>query len=188
MKQKRLKIVALAMATLIALPAFAQTPDIRSKVEVKNSRINSTTTNRTTDGNIRADFNAQGVQNKIQSRIKVYTASANRLDRLVSRIESRMAKIKTAGGNMAEAEASLNIGKAKLVEARTYIAAFSAFDVASATSSTTVRALLDTIKENAVKAKEALKASHRALVKVITLIQGLEKTVKVNDSEVKVEN
>jgi hypothetical protein len=186
MKHKYIPLVTLITATLIAFPVFAETitVNVKNKTEDKNPKVNASTTIKVESN--QAEFNTNVVNNKVQSDIKVFTATANRLDKIVVRIQSRVAKIKAAGGNTVQIEASLNTGISKLAEARIDISAFSSIDLTGATSSTTARALLNIIKADAVKAKDALKASHAALIQAVTLMQGVEaKTkVKIKDSNV----
>ncbi len=131
----------------------------------------------------RGEIKKEIATKRVSQTLKVYTASADRLDKIVVRIESRIAKIKAAGGDTTAIQTSLDLGKTKLAEARANIAAFAAIDVSSATSTSTAQTLFNTVKVAAAKAKESLKAAHASLVKTITLIQGSEKTIKVKEAK-----
>jgi len=189
MKHTHTLLAGIMVATLVASPVFAETVNVKGKIEDRNKKVSLTGTTtaeqrREEAQNKRIESNTRVLSNNIRSDVKVFTATANRLDKIVSRIESRVAKIKAANGDTTQIEANLAIGKLKLAEARTDIAAISSIDISGATSSSTIRTLFSTIKASAVKAREALKASHAALIKAVTLMQGVEKKVKVKDSNV----
>ena len=191
MKRTSTLLAGLIAVALIATPVFAETAsvNVKNKIEDRNKKTEASTTikveqKKTEDKNKQSEWNTRVLDNKIRGDIKVFTATANRLDKIVVRIQSRVTKIKAAGGNTTQIEASLNIGKTKLAEARADISTISSIDITGATSSTTVRTLFNTIKTNAVKAREALKASHSALIQAVTFMQGVEKKVKVKDSNV----
>ncbi len=129
----------------------------------------------------RGEIKKEIASKRVNQTLKVYTEAADRLDKIVVRIEARIAKIKAAGGDTTAIQTSLDLGKTKLAEARAGIAAFAAVDVSSATSTSTAQTLFNTVKTAAAKAKEALKTAHASLVKTITLIQGAEKIVKENE-------
>ncbi len=131
----------------------------------------------------RGEIKKEIASKRVNQTLKVYTEAANRLDKIVVRIEARIAKIKAAGGDTTAIQTSLDLGKTKLAEARAGIAAFAAIDVSSATSTSTAQTLFNTVKIAAAKAKEALKVAHSSFVKTITLIQGAEKIVKENEDE-----
>ncbi len=200
MKSRHIALAFLLTSTLVAAPVFAETAagvrvDVRKEIEQKKTEIKDLRDSQKKEieqkreekkgemKEVRAEFNTRILNNKIRSDIKVFTATANRLDKIVARIEARIVKIKAAGGTTTDIQTNLDAGKAKLAEARTHIAEFSSIDLTSATSSTTARTLLGTIKEHAAKAKAALKASHESLVKAVSLMQGVEKKVKVRDDE-----
>jgi hypothetical protein len=207
MKHRHIAPALLLAFTFVALPVFAETTegvrvDVRKELEQKKAEIKTLRDaqkkeieqkraeikdqreeNKGERKEVRAEFSSRVLSNKIRSEVKVFTATANRLDKIVARIEARIVQIKAAGGVTTDIETNLNVGKTKLAEARTHISEFSLIDLSSATSSTTARTLLGTIKEHASKAKEALKASHSALIKAVSLMQGVEKKVKVRDDE-----
>ncbi len=198
MSRKRIALAILMMSTLITLPVFAQTTNTteqptKPRVEVKTLRDNlkkdieqkkqEIADKRSEVKDKVAELRSRELNNKVRQDIKVFTATADRLDKIVTRIESRVTKIKAAGGTTTDIEAQLTLGKASLALGRSDIAAFSAIDLTSATSSTTVRTLLDSIKADAQKAKTDLKATQEYLIKATTLIQGVEKKVKVKDND-----
>jgi len=137
---------------------------------------------------IRSEFKTEMAKVRLEKTIKIFVATANRLDKIVTRIESRISKIEAAGGKVGDIRISLDLSKAKLVEARTEIEVFATTELSSATSTTAAKGLFEDVKIAAFKAKVSLKAVHASLVETITLIRGMEKTIKVpEDSEVEIE-
>lgn len=194
MKQKLLPLIVLSL--VFALPVFADSTttkkteikDIReqAKGEIKDIQEKAKTEIKDIQETLkdkRGEIKKEVAAKRVSQTLKVYTEAADRLDRIVVRIESRIAKIKAAGGDTTAIQTSLDLGKTKLAEARANIAAFAAIDVSSATSTSTAQTLFNSMKVAAAKAKEALKVAHASLVKTITLIQGLEKTVKVKEAK-----
>lgn len=207
MKSKYTTLAFVLATSLIALPALAQNTNEgaqnRAEVQVQKNESSSTLTNlrdrlqkqleekkqaieknNQEIKNTRTEINTNILNNRVRIDLRVFTATANRLDKIIARIESRVAKIQAAGGNTTNIEAYVNTGKTQLSEARTDITTISNVDLSSATSSTTVRTLLTTIKADAVKARDALKASRASLIQAVTLIMNVETKVKVKDSNV----
>lgn len=192
MKQKFLPLIALSL--VFAFPVFADSTTTK-KTEIKDIReqekgeikdIQEKAKNEIKDiqetlKDKRGEIKKEIASKRVEQTLKVYTEAADRLDKIVIRIESRIAKIKAAGGDTTAIQTSLDLGKTKLAEARADIAAFAAIDVSSASSTSTAQTLFNTVKTSAAKAKEALKVAHASLVKTVTLIQGSEKTIKVKE-------
>ncbi len=184
MKKRYVSFAAVGLSMMLAVPAFAQTVNVKAdaRVDVRSPKVMGTSTIKNFRDDmkvVKGEFNARLIQNRVRSDLKVFTAAANRLDKIVSRIESRILKIKANGGVTTEIETNLAVGKVKLAEARVNLSAFSTIDLTSATSTTTARALLQTIKTDAQKTKEALKASHAALIKAVSLMGRTEAGLKI---------
>jgi len=198
MKRNLLPIVALSL--LFALPAFAQDtadssetntgpndssrPAIRTEQKDQREALREEMKDKRGELKeqtqaLRTEFKVEIAKMRLANAVRVFTATANRLDRIVARIESRISKIEAAGGKVDDIQDALDLGKENLAEARAEIEVFAGIELSSATSNTTAKALFDEVKVSATKAKASLKAAHASLVKTITLIKGMERTVKV---------
>jgi hypothetical protein len=135
------------------------------------------------DGNKNEDENrgksSEARENVLIKRIdhtsKVLNATANRLDKIASRIESRIAKIKAEGEQTADAEASVKLAKENLIEARVHINLI--VSTASSTASTTDGSIFDKIRTEAKTSKDSLIEARRNLSKAIGFIKGLERNL-----------
>lgn len=136
--------------------------DVKERVELRKgeaeSRKASTTERRT-------EQVSKLSKRMIEHAGKVMQATIDRLEKIATRIESRIAKLKANGGNTTLSESFLAEGKVHLTEAKTSLSAFLAIDL-----STTAR-----LNENIVKIREAasavkthLREAHASFVKAIT--------------------
>lgn len=120
----------------------------------------------------------------VQNVIKRLNAAADRLDILMQRIESRIAKIKERNIDTSAAEELLSVAQSKISEAKTSIAAISFqpnTDSDSASASTTNDVIKEAFESTRVQielAKQNLKEAHSALVDVI-------KNLKPGDNKLK---
>ena len=117
--------------------------------------------------------------NKIKDRIADFTdkvikrfeAALERLEKLATRIESRIAKMEAEGIDVVEAKELLLAAEAKIEIAKTSVAEISLplQDVISDTGTTTaaIKGKYESLRAEIVKAKEDIKAAHAALVEVI---------------------
>lgn len=112
---------------------------------------------------------------RIDHTYKVLNATANRLDKIASRIESRIEKIKAEGEQTTDAEASVKLAKENLAEARVHINLI--VSTASSTASTTDSSIFDKIRTEAKTSKDSLIEARRNLSKAIGFIKGLERNL-----------
>jgi len=186
MKQRFLPIIVLSL--VFALSVFADNDvsssrkdikeGVKSEIETRKGEIKDI---RESMKDNRGEIRKSIAHMRVQQTVRIYVATANRLDKIVARIESRIAKISASGGDTTDIQTSLDLAKTKLAEARAEIITFSSIDVSSATSTSTAQTLFDSVKSSAVKAKESLKVAHRSLVKTIAMIRGIEKKVRVRE-------
>lgn len=122
---------------------------------------------------------ADRVEKRTQHVIKVLTVTADRLDKITLRIESRIGKIHALNESTGQAEDFVAEAKASLAEARTHISLISSVDVS--TASTTNKEILDNIKIEAKAAGTSLTEARRNLSKAIGEIKGLERNLSDNN-------
>jgi len=130
---------------------------------------------------VRQDFRAQEVKMRVRNVTRVFTATVERLEKIVTRIESRITKIKAAGGTTTEAEAFVDAAKVNLATVKTDISAINSIDLSGST--TTAQANFETIKADAQAGRESLTSARQNLEKALASLMKLEKTVKVKENK-----
>ena len=149
--------------------------DVRASTtrEIRDERASTT---REIKG-MRNEIRGEEMKNRVDNTVKMLTANANRFDMLVTRIESRVSKIKSAGGNTTTIEAGLGGVKTSLVSVRSHITTITSIDLSG--SSTTVRTNFEQVKTEAKAVKDIFQSIRQALDRIVNDIRVLEKTVKI---------
>lgn len=109
---------------------------------------------------------------------QILNATANRLDKIASRIESRIKKIHEGNGSTGQAEALVSAAKVDLVSAKVHITLISSLDFSQST--TTFRENISKIRTEAKAAKDSLTSAKQNLSKAIGEIKGLERNLEVD--------
>ena len=107
-------------------------------------------------------------QRMVKNAGKVMQATLERLQKIATRIESRITKVKSAGGDTTLSEKFLAEGKVHLTEAQTSLTAFLAIDVSSNVLSENIAKL----REAAKAVKTHLREAHTSLVQAIVNLKG----------------
>lgn len=147
------------------------------KNELKDKKEEVKTTAQRAVGEIRSEVALQ----KARMTSKILTATLTRLQTLAGRIDSRVTKLKSLGGNTSEAETSLAAAKADLSTARTHIQTISSLEqsLASSTASTTLRTNFESIKTEAKTVRESLAKAHKGLEKTVQTLRDVEKSLNL---------
>ena len=124
---------------------------------------------------------------RVKNIYRLFEATVNRFEKLITRIESRMDKIKDAGGVTTEAEASLLIAKDSLAKAEADLVLLGNLGLgkgsttnATTTASTTNSVNLDQAKVLATQIRDSLRSVKENLMKTVRSLIEVQKTVKVN--------
>lgn len=128
---------------------------------------------------VRQEFRANEARNRVNNVTRVLTATAERLNGIIVRMESRIAKLKAAGGSTLEAESSISLAKSDLLIVKTNVDAINSLDLSGST--TTAQANFETIKTDAGLARESLTSARKNLEKALQFLMKIEKTVKVKE-------
>lgn len=105
---------------------------------------------------------------KVSHVTKVILATIERLEKIIVRIESRIAKIQERGGNTAEAENFVVLTKENLADARIAVDVFANLDLSGSTAATN----FETIRAAAAEAKEHIRAAHRNMMMAVRALKG----------------
>lgn len=105
---------------------------------------------------------------KVEHVTKVLLATIERLEKIITRIESRIEKIQERGGDTTEAESYAALAKEDLADARIALEAFASLDL----SGSTARENFETIRAAAAEAREHIRAAHRNLMLAVRALKG----------------
>ncbi|KKU50236.1 MAG: hypothetical protein A3F53_01070 [Candidatus Zambryskibacteria bacterium RIFCSPHIGHO2_12_FULL_48_10] len=154
MKQKILAITVLATLLLAAIPVSAQS------VQRAQQRNASSTEKR-------MELQSNIAKKRAVNTSRVLTATVERLGNIATRIESRIAKVKAAGGDVTQSEAAIAEARNHLSLAKTSISAFTSIDL----STGDVREKYDRVKAVAAEVKTHLREAHRSLMKAVVSLK-----------------
>ena len=189
MKSRNLVNILLIAALFLsaAAPALAQTEDrpgarpklkaeVNTSVAPKERRL-SATTSATVKAGVRATstatstdkaarreaFQKEIAKKKAEKTARVMAATVERLEKLLTRIESRIAKIKAEGGVTVEAEVAIAAAKADILKAKAEIAAFATLEL----SGDNAQENFERVRTVAKEVKEIIKSVHTNLTKAV---------------------
>jgi hypothetical protein len=168
---------------------------ILNKIEDRkfNHELNASTSS-STEGRIEKLHDEMGrflgniAGKRVEHVSKLFEATIHRFDKLITRFESRIAKLKAAGGVTTDAEASVNLAKDNIADAKANLVLLEAIQfpkvqgkIASTTSTTTAALDFQHAKTLAMKIRDDLRAAKDNLLKALKSIIAVQKTVKIND-------
>ncbi len=190
MKHKVFITSALTFA-LLASPVMADVrADIRANIEVKRASTTERREDRREEvrNNIeqrkassterRLEMQVDIAKRKVEHVKKVILATIERLEKIIVRIESRIAKIKERGGNTTESEGFVATAKVNLSDAKVAVDAFAGLDL----SGNTAAENFATIRAAAAEAKEHIRAAHENLKNAVRLLKSVGVNAEVQSS------
>ncbi len=182
MKNIKLKVISGVVLGIVLLPvaSFAQEATttknreaIKTQIEQKREEIKKQVEQRKEELKTKIEERKQLVNSKIDERLgdfigkleKRFDSAIERLEILVTRIESRIAKMDDEDIDTTKAKELLTDAKTKIATAKTSILAIGT--KADEVLAGDVRALYPELKEVVAKAKTDVKSAHEALVLVV---------------------
>ncbi|MCR4279371.1 MAG: hypothetical protein NUV78_01390 [Candidatus Zambryskibacteria bacterium] len=187
MKLKTLTTLAALALMLAASPASAQgirvdlesratvTPartnaEVRTQAEVRSgAQTEGSAEQRAVRDERRAEIQANVAKRVTSNTARVMNAMANRLEGIIERLESRIAKVEAEGGVTAEATAHVEAAKDHLALAQTEIAAFATVDL----SADTLRENFQTVRNLATEVKMHFRETHTSLMNAVRVLKGM---------------
>jgi hypothetical protein len=159
----------------------AKRSEVRAQVELNRGNRASSSASSTKMRNASSTERRIEKQHEIAGRFADkaalrFTAMVERLMTMIERIESRMAKIKAAGGVTTEAEASVSAAKADLVKAQANITLLKDIEITGDNFQTS----FGQVKEAAAAVKANLKSAHSNMSKAVRTLGGAKVKVDVN--------
>jgi hypothetical protein len=124
---------------------------------------------------------------RVKNIYRLFEATINRFEKLIDRIESRIAKIKNAGGTTTDAEVSLLVAKDNLAKAEADLVLLGNLGLdkgsstkATTTASTTASIDFEQAKIYATQIRNSLRTVKESLMDTVRSLIEVQKTVKVN--------
>ena len=126
----------------------------------------------------RVEFQQTVAKRQVENTARVILATIGRLENIIVRLESRIAKIKARGGLTSESEGFVAAARANLSDARLAVDAFSSIDLSSE------RALenFQRIRAAAAEAREHIRAAHRNLMMAVRSLGSVEMNLEADIS------
>lgn len=174
-------ITLLMVSSLLAmsLPVSAETGRSNLEIKAEIEARRASTTRRIME--VRANMEARKASSterrieigqdlakrKSENVARVLKQVITHLEKIISRIESRIAKIKAEGGVTAESEAFIAAAKVNLEDAKTTIDGFVNLDL----TSDKAKDNFEKVRLAAAEAKEHIRAAHQNLMKAVRLLK-----------------
>ena len=158
MKPKVITTIALLSLLALSVPVYAKESENRGRVaEV----VKASTTER------RIEKQQNVTKRKAEQAGKVLLATIERLEKIVLRLDSRIAKVKAAGGLTAESERYSAEAKFHLAEARKSLGAFKSVDLSGLKASEN----FSRVRDVASVTREHIRQAHQSLTKAIRALK-----------------
>lgn len=176
MTKKCLLSVALLVFAVpaLALPVFAKEGNINanekgtSTIERREEIRNNIEQRKASSTERRVEMQKSLAKRKVEQVTKVILATIERLEKIITRIESRIKKIQESGGKTTEAESYVAAAKRNLTDARVAVDAFVNLDL----SGSAAKENFETVRAAVAEAKEQIRAAHRNLMMAVRTLKG----------------
>lgn len=124
------------------------------------------------------EFRRDTAERRVQNTARVITGIIEHLNKIILRIESRIAKIKARGGDTTESESFVAMAKQNLADAKVAVDAFVAIDLSTGEA----EANFERIRALAAEAREHIRAAHQNLMKAVRSLSSIEINVEAGAS------
>ena len=116
----------------------------------------------------RLEMQTNIAKRRVEHVTKVILATIKRLEKIITRIESRIEKIKERGGDTTEAEDFVALAKENLADAKVAVDAFINLDLSGSTAVEN----FEMIRAAAAEARENISSAHRNLMMAVRALKG----------------
>ena len=124
------------------------------------------------------DAGAARIGNVIQNAVERLNHALERLAKIKDMIETRLAKLESAGGNTAHARAELAVATEKIEAANAAIQVVADFHSTSTSASASTTIDIQGFKEVAKNAQSAVIEAHKSLMNVVSEMKGIQGSIK----------
>jgi len=164
------KVRAEAKAEMEARKASSTERMAERKAEVQVRQASSTAK--------RVEMQRGIAKRKAEHTARVLTATVERLEKIITRLESRIAKVKANGGVTTESEGFVAEARTHLSLAKTSIALFASVDLSGDKASEN----FERVRNIAAEVKEHLREAHRSLVQAVVSLGKTRAEVNVTST------
>src|SRR3989344_5211282 len=172
--KKQYLSVSLFLILTLALPGFAEEGNINAGRRASTTELKASSTER------RVEMQRNLAKRKAEHTARVLTATIERLEKIIVRLESRIAKVKALGGVTTETESFVAEAKNYLSLAKLSIITFSSIDL----SGNKARDNFERVRPLAAEVKGHIREAHTSLMKAIrSLKPGQRTATSTSDSE-----
>ena len=140
------------------------------KLEAESRRASSTLR--------RVEFQQEIAKRKVEHTARVILATIERLEKIIVRIESRIAKVKTRGGDTSESEGFVAAAKVNLIDAKAAVNAFATIDLSSEKAAEN----FERIRASAAEAREHVRAARENLMMAVRSLGSVEMNLEADIS------
>lgn len=134
-----------------------------AKAEMQEKRQENVEQRKASSTARRVEMQQGLAKKKAEHTARVLTATVERLEKIIARVESRIAKVKAEGKDVTQSEAFVLEAKNYLGLAKMSIAPFASVDL----SSDKAQENFERVRQIAFEAKEHIRAAHQSLMKAI---------------------
>lgn len=124
----------------------------------------------------RVEFQQSVAKRKVENTARVISATIDRLEKIIVRVESRIAKVKSNGGDTAESERYVALAKDDLAKAEAVVATFASLDLTSEKA----KENFERIRTAAGEAREYIRSAHENLMLAVRNLSSKEINVESN--------
>ena len=150
--------------------ADAKREAMKKEMELKREEHKASSTAK------RVEFQQENAKRKVENVTKVILAAIEHLENIITRVESRIAKLKARSIDTAEAERLVLAAKNSLAEARTAVGAFANLDL----TSDKAQENFERIRTAAADARELIRLARENLIQAVRALSAKEPEVEVN--------
>jgi hypothetical protein len=143
--------------------ADARMEVMRKEAETRRAKMQAAATSS-------AEFRADTAKSKVDNTARVTLSTVERLNSIITRLESRIAKIKAQGGVTVESEEFVADAKVNLSNARTVVSGFANIDLSSAQA----RENYAKIRAAAAEAREHIRLAHQNMMLAVRALSSAE--------------
>ncbi|MDO8589859.1 MAG: hypothetical protein Q7R69_01130 [bacterium] len=165
MNRKIIPLILMFSIVSLASPALAKEPNVRTQTETRKVEAQ---TRKASSTDARAEMQRGLAKRKAANTSRVLTATVERLERIIVRLESRIEKVKADGGVTATSTAYVVEARNHLSLTKASIALFASVDL----SGDKAKENFERVRDIASEAKGHIREAHRSLTKAIRALGG----------------
>ena len=126
----------------------------------------------------RVEFQQDIAKRKVEKTTKVILETISHVEKIIVRLESRIAKVKTRGGDTTESERLVALAKTNLSDAKATVATFADLDL----TSDKAKENFEKIRIAAASARELIRAARENLMLAVRALHAVQAKVEENSA------